>query len=70
MGSLGKGVEEAGCEGVGAEGGDREEVRAVVLALERGGGEVERGGDFAGLQRGQRGAEAVQREGEVLGAGP
>lgn len=66
----GKGIEEAGREGVGAEGREREEVGAVVLALERAGGEVERGGDVAGLQGRQRGAEAVQREGEVVGAGP
>lgn len=46
----GKGIEEAGREGVGAEGREREEVGAVVLALERAGGEVERGGDVAGLQ--------------------
>lgn len=31
---------------------------------------MERGGDVAGLQRGQRGAEAAQGEGEVVGAGP
>jgi hypothetical protein len=31
---------------------------------------VERGGDVAGLERGQRGAEAAQGEGEVVGAGP
>jgi hypothetical protein len=45
-------------------------VGAVVLALEGGGGEVEGGGDVAGLQGGGRGAEAAQGEREVFGAGP
>lgn len=41
---------------------------AVILALERGGCEVERRGLVARLKRGERGAEAVEREGEVVSA--
>ena len=40
-----------------------------VERLLQGGGDVERGGDVAGLKRGQRGTEAAQGEGEVVGAG-
>lgn len=38
---------------------------AVILALERGGCEVERRGLVARLKRGERGAEAVEREGDT-----
>jgi len=41
-----------------------------VERLLQGGGDVERSGDVAGLKRGQRGTEAAQGEGEVVGAGP
>jgi hypothetical protein len=42
-------------------------VGAVVLVLERGGCEVQRSWQIAGPKGGQRGAEAVEREGEVVG---
>jgi len=45
--------------------------RKICLAqLLQGRCDVERGGDVAGLKRGQHGAEAAQGEGEVIGAGP
>lgn len=65
----GEGSEEAGGDGVGGR-PEGEEVGAVVLVLERGGGEVERGGVVAGVEGGGRGAEAVEGEGQVVGAGP
>lgn len=55
---------------MGAEGGKREVVGAVVLALEGGGGEVERGGNVTGLKGRGCGAEAAHREFEVVDAGP
>ena len=40
----------------------------VVLVLERGGCEVERRWQVAGLEGGERGAEALEREGDVVSA--
>jgi len=46
-------------------------VRVVGMAqLLQGRCDVERGGDVAGLKRGQHGTEAAQGEDEVIGAGP
>ena len=44
---------------MGGEGGEGQEVGAAILVLERGGGEVESPWLVAGLERGERGAEAV-----------